>query len=136
MKAGLPADVIRAVTEELTRELNALQARRAMIEEWKREGEQQSQRVQRLVELADVARERLPEMSLVEKKRVVDLLGVRVQILDAGSRTTPVRVKIEGQFFDLAALLKNVSLNGEASSTCMEPQGIVEDAFTRRRGVM
>jgi hypothetical protein len=69
--------------------------------------EQQSQRVQRLVELADVACERLP-----------------------------VRVKIEGQFFDLAALLKNLSLNGEASSTCMEPQGIVEDAFTRRRGVM
>jgi len=45
-------------------------------------------------------------------------------------------VKIEDRFFDLAALLKNVSLNGEASSTCMEPQGIVEDAFTRRRGVM
>jgi hypothetical protein len=103
---------------------------------WKREGEQQSQRVQRLVELADVARERLPEMSLVERKRVLDLLGVRVQILDAGSRTTPVRLKIEGHFFDLAALLKNVSLKGEASSTCMEPQGIVEDAFTRRRGVM
>jgi len=56
--------------------------------------------------MADVARDRLPEMSLVEKKRVLDLLGVRVQILDAGSRTTPVRVKIEDQFFDLAALLK------------------------------
>jgi len=86
--------------------------------------------------MADVARDGLPEMSLVEKKRVLDLLGVRVQILDAGPRTTPVRVKVEGQFFDLAALLKDVSLNGEASSTCMEPQGIVEDAFTRRRGVM
>lgn len=107
-----------------------------MVEEWKREGEQQSQRVQRLVELADVASERLPEMSLVEKKRVLDLLGVRVQIVDAGSRTMPVRLSIEGQFFDLAALLDKVSLNGEASSTCMEPQGIVEDAFTRRRGVM
>jgi len=107
-----------------------------MVEEWKREGEQQSQRVQGLVELAQVARERLPHMSLVEKKRVLDLLGVRVLIVDAGSRTAPVRVKIEGQFFDLAALLENVSLNGEASSTCMEPQGIVEDAFTRRRGVM
>jgi DNA invertase Pin-like site-specific DNA recombinase len=136
VKAGLPADVIRAVTEELTRELNALQARRAMIEGWKREGEQQSQRVQRLVELADVARERLPEMPLVEKKRVLDLLGVRVQILDAASRTTPVRLKIEGQFFDLAALLEKVSLNGDAFPTCMEPQGIVENAITRRRGVM
>jgi hypothetical protein len=74
-------------------------------------------------------------MFLVEKKRVLDLLGVRVQILDAGSRTAPVRVKIEGRFFDLASL-ENVSLKGDASSTCMEPQGIVEDAVTRRRGVM
>ena len=70
------------------------------------------------------------------EKRVLDLLGVRVQILDAGSRTAPVRVKIEGRFFDLASLLENVSLKGDASSTCMEPQGIVEDAVTRRRGVM
>jgi hypothetical protein len=75
-------------------------------------------------------------MSLVEKKSVLDLLGVRVQILDAGSRTTPVRLKIEGQFFDLAALLEKVSLNGDAFPTCMEPQGIVENAITRRRGVM
>jgi hypothetical protein len=74
-------------------------------------------------------------MFLVEKKRVLDLLGVRVQILDAGSRTAPVRVKIEGRFFDLASLLENVSLKGDASSTCMEPQGIVEDAVTRRRGL-
>jgi hypothetical protein len=67
VKAGYPAEVIRAGTEELTRELHALRARREMVEEWKREGEQQSQRVQRLVELADVARDRLPEMSLSEK---------------------------------------------------------------------
>jgi hypothetical protein len=75
-------------------------------------------------------------MSLVEKKRVLDLVGVRVLIVDAGSPTAPVRVKIEGQFFDLAALLENVSLNGDAFPTCMEPQGKVENAITRRRGVM
>ena len=74
-KAGLRADVIRAATEQLTDELDALRARRAMVDEWRKEGAAvQSQRVQRLVELAQVAREHLPRMSLDEKKRVLDLL--------------------------------------------------------------
>jgi hypothetical protein len=38
--------------------------------------------------------------------------------------------------FDLAALLENVSAKGDASSTCMEPQGIVEDASPDAGGVM
>ena len=92
----------------------------AMVEEWRAEGEVQSRRIERLVELAQVACERLPHMSLIEKKRVLDLLDVRVQVLDAGSRTTRASVRTEGVFFDLASIFG--PRNGDAPPTCMEPQ--------------
>ena len=136
MKAGLPANVIRAATDELTCEL----MRCVLDAQWSRTGRERGSSSLSVCNALSNLRTSLVSAYLKcpssREKRVLDLLGVRVQILDAGSRTAPVRVKIEGRFFDLASLLENVSLKGDASSTCMEPQGIVEDAVTRRRGVM
>jgi hypothetical protein len=116
-KAGLSAEVIRATTEQLTQELDALSARRAMVDEWRREGEVQTQRIERLVELVQVAKKRLPRMSLDEKKRVLDLLDVRVTILDAGARSQSVKLKIEGVFLDFASAFG--STNGDAPPTVL-----------------
>jgi hypothetical protein len=62
----------------------------------------QSERITRLVELAQTAKKRLPRMSIDEKRRVLDLLDVRVTILDSGFRSQSIKLKIEGVFLDLA----------------------------------
>jgi hypothetical protein len=116
-KAGLPAEVIRAATEQLNAELDALRARRAMVEEWRREGQAQSERITRLVELAQTAKKRLPRMTLDERRRVLDLLDVRVTIIDAGSRSQGLKVKIEGVFLDLAQAFD--PRNGDAPLTVL-----------------
>jgi hypothetical protein len=58
-----------------------------------------------------------------------------MMILQAGSRSKGVRIKVEGVFLDLASASILDPRNGDAPPTCMEPQGIVEDAITRRRGL-
>ncbi len=88
-----------------------------MVEEWRREGQAQSERITRLVELAQTAKKRLPRMTLDERRRVLDLLDVRVTIIDAGSRSQGVKLKIVGVFLDLAQAFD--PRNGDAPLTVL-----------------
>lgn len=99
-KAGLePQDIGEAVAE-LTGERDALRRHLAMIASWQVESARESERMRRLVALADQAHQRLPQMTPEEQKEVLDLLDVRVTILEHGTRTTPARVRIEGVVYD------------------------------------
>lgn len=62
--------------------------------------------MQRLWELAEHAHKRLPNMTLEEQKQVLDLLDVRVTILEHATKTgghrvaKPARIRIEGLVHD------------------------------------
>lgn len=110
MKAGLPAEVIRDATSELTQQLEALQKRRAMIEAWKADSEQQSRRMRKLWELAERAHSRLTDATCIVQKEVLDLLDVRVSILDEHKDSRTRRIKIEGIVANLDRIVENVTL--------------------------
>jgi site-specific DNA recombinase len=99
-KAGLEPQEIEEAVAELTRERDALRRHLAMIETWQQESARESERMRNLWSLADEASRRLPEMSLEEQKEVLDLLDVRVTIIEHATRTTPTRMRIEGIVYD------------------------------------
>jgi DNA invertase Pin-like site-specific DNA recombinase len=102
VKAGLPASVIQDVTAQLTSELDALRRHRGMLDSWREESARESQRMRRLWELADGAHKRLPLMRDEEQKEMLDLLDVRVTVLEHETKETPARVRIEGVVGTLA----------------------------------
>jgi hypothetical protein len=71
-----------------------------MIETWQADSARESERMRRLWALADEANRRLPEMTPEEQKEVLDLLDVRVTVIEHATRTTPTRVRIEGIVYD------------------------------------
>lgn len=110
MKAGLPAGVIRDATSELTQQFEALQKRRAMIEAWKEDSEQQSRRMRKLWELAERAHSRLMDATCIVQKEVLDLLDVRVSILDEHKDSRTRKIRIEGIVANLDRIVDNVTL--------------------------
>jgi site-specific DNA recombinase len=96
VKAGLPANVIQSVTTQLANELDALRRHRKMLESWREESARESQRMRHLWELAEGAHERLPNMTPQEQKEMLDLLDVRVTVLEHATKETPARVRVEG----------------------------------------
>jgi site-specific DNA recombinase len=105
-KAGLaPADIEAAVID-LTRERDALKRHLAMIESWRADSQKASQRMRRLWELAEAAHRRLPSMTPEEQKQVLELLDVRVTVLEHAKKSSggrvlaPARIRIEGLVSD------------------------------------
>lgn len=96
VKAGLPASVIQSVTAQLTNELDALRRHRAMLDSWREESARESQRMRYLWELAEGAHKRLPHMTKEEQKEMLDLLDVRVTVLEHATKDAPARVRVEG----------------------------------------
>jgi DNA invertase Pin-like site-specific DNA recombinase len=105
-KAGLSAEDIDGAVRKLTEERDVLKRHAAMVESWRVESSRQSDRMRRLWELAEKAHARLPNMSAEEQKQVLDLLDVRVTILEHQKRTpghrvlAPAKVRIEGLVTD------------------------------------
>jgi DNA invertase Pin-like site-specific DNA recombinase len=99
-KAGLEPSEIASAVSDLTEERDALRRHLAMIESWRKESERESERMRRLWELAEQAHRRLPNMTPEEQKEVLDLLDVRVTILESATHTTPAKVRIEGIVYD------------------------------------
>jgi len=80
MKAGLDAATMKAATGELDAEIGALAAHRDRLVAWRERTEADTDRAQRLHQLAAGARERLATMAPVERRQVLDLLDVRVTV--------------------------------------------------------
>ena len=105
-KAGLASSDIEAAVAELTREREALRRHLELIESWRAESAKESTRMRRLWELAERAHDRMPNMSPEDQKRVLELLDVRVTILEHAKKTAggrvvePARIKIEGLVHD------------------------------------
>ncbi|MEN3342284.1 MAG: hypothetical protein V7644_1688, partial [Actinomycetota bacterium] len=99
-KAGLEPKEIGEAVADLTGERDALRRHLAMVETWQVESARESERMRALWALAEHAHKRLPQMSPEEQKEVLDLLDLRVTILDHATRTTPARVRIEGVVYD------------------------------------
>ena len=95
-KAGLdPADIEQAVAD-LTREREALRRHLLMLDTWRDESALESQRMRRLWDLAEGAHKRLPQMTHEEQKQMLDLLDVRVTVLEHATKDAPTKVRIEG----------------------------------------
>jgi chromosome segregation ATPase len=101
-KAGLASADIEAAVKDLTGERESLRRHLAMIEAWRADSAQASKRMRRLWELAEQAHKRLPTMSPEEQKQVLNLLDVRVTVLEHARKSTggrvlePARIRIEG----------------------------------------
>jgi DNA invertase Pin-like site-specific DNA recombinase len=101
-KAGLEPKDIEDAAKPLTGERDALKRHLAMIEAWRADSAQASQRMRRLWELAEEAHKRLPMMTPEEQKQVLELLDVRVTVLEharkspGGRVLEPARIRIEG----------------------------------------
>ena len=65
-------------------------------------------RMASLAKLAEVAHKRLDTMSPVERRAVMDLLDVRVTVLDSGGRRGTPQIRIEGQIPEMLSLDGNL----------------------------
>ncbi|XVQ87264.1 hypothetical protein ACQP2K_07555 [Microbispora siamensis] len=74
-KAGLPAEAVKAATDRITAELDELRSRKAEIEASRIEPE-------RISELVARARQRLVRLPAHRRSEVLDLLDVRVAVVD------------------------------------------------------
>jgi site-specific DNA recombinase len=105
-KEGLESDEIEAAVKDLTMERDSLRQHLAMIESWQADSERESERMRRLWALAERAHQRLPKMTPKEQKIVLDLLDVRVTIVEhvkksrGGRILAPAKVRIEGVVYE------------------------------------
>lgn len=81
LRAGVDAKAVKAATEELTIDLEALGSHRDSLNSWREANTVESERMRSLWELADVAHYRLGSMSPSEMKDVLKLLDVKVTVL-------------------------------------------------------
>jgi len=101
-KAGLAPRDIEAAVADLAGEREALEQRLLMIESWRDDSAKASKRMRNLWKLAEEAHKRLPQMTPQEQKQVIDLLDLKVTVIEhakksAGGRVlAPAKVKIEG----------------------------------------
>jgi len=101
LRAGLSNEMIRRAVAQLESELDALNRHRAELDAWADQNAAQSERTANLARLAEIAHKRLDTMSDVERRAVLDLLDVRVTVLDAGDRRRSPQIRIEGHVPEL-----------------------------------
>ena len=94
LTAGVPAGVIAAAVEEIDGQLAALTVRQRAVEAWRADTEARESHADALVRLAAQAADRLPGMDLERQREVLQLLGVRVTLLDATARPA---LRIDGE---------------------------------------
>ena len=117
LRAGLSQETIRRAVTQLEQELDALRRHRAQLQAWADRGAADSERMASLAKLAEVAHKRLDNMSSVERRAVLDLLDVKVSVLDAGDRKRSPQIRIEGQVPEKLALDGNLVDAGPRRST-------------------
>ncbi|MGH8874076.1 MAG: recombinase family protein, partial [Acidimicrobiia bacterium] len=108
LKQGLSQETIRRAVTQLESELDALRRHRAQLETWTEQNAAQSERMASLAKLAEVAHKRLDTMSPVERRAVLDLLDVRVTVLESGGRRRSPQIRIEGQIPEMLSLDGNL----------------------------
>ena len=80
LKAGLEPEDIQTAQAEMNSELAQLRAHLARLTAWQRQSHTDSERVSELMRLANSAGERLGVMAPVERRQVLDLLSLRVNV--------------------------------------------------------
>jgi len=102
LKAGLDADTMRAVTDQLQEELAQARHHLQLVATMRADTDARSTRLQQVQQVALVAQERLQDANLATQLRVLALLDVRVTVVShgrPGSRSGPggpVQLRIEG----------------------------------------
>ena len=109
LRAGLSEETIRRAVTQLEHELTALRRHRDQLQAWSDRNEAESERMAGLAKLAEVAHRRLDDMHPAERRAVLDLLDVKVAVLDAGDRRSPPHIRIEGQVPESLTLDGNLS---------------------------
>lgn len=94
IRQGLDSDLVRAVVEGIERDLARLVADRDRVQAIRADEQAAESRAVAIARLAERAQQRLPGMGLEEQQEVLNLLGVRVTVLD---QTTMPAVRIEGE---------------------------------------
>ena len=79
LKAGVDGRSVKAATANLEADLRGLESHRATLQVWEDQAVDESNRMQRLWELADAAHTRLHDMTPQEQRRVLELLAVQVR---------------------------------------------------------
>jgi DNA invertase Pin-like site-specific DNA recombinase len=115
LKQGFSQDMIRRAVTQLESELNALRRHRTQLAAWTEQNAAQSERMASLAKLAEGAHKRLDTMSPVERRAVLDLLDVRVDVLDSGGRRRAPKIRIEGQ------IPEELSLDGDLIDAAPRP---------------
>jgi len=87
---GFPADIIAAKRRQLTEQRDELESERRRLQAEQIEGTITPETEAMLHELAEVVRESVPCMTFAEKRRLLEILRVRVDVLEPG------RVRISG----------------------------------------
>lgn len=96
LKAGLSDAVLEQTLAGLKADLAAAEAHVATVASWKAQTDAQADRVAKVTALAQVARERLQDADPALQAQVLNLLGVRVQVLDQDADGRPLRVDVRG----------------------------------------
>ena len=112
LRAGLSEETIQRAVAQLEDELAALRRHREQLRAWIDRNKTESERMAGLARLAEVAHLRLDTMAPSERRAVLDLLDVKVSVLDTGDRRNPPRIRIEGQIperLDLDGNLNNAA---------------------------
>lgn len=101
IRAGTDPAVVAAAMEQLNGDLAALSKRRDSIARYLADSEQVHQQMTSLDSLAARAAGRLRSMSPDEQREVLDLLGVRVEVLD---NTKAPAIRITGTVADIGSV--------------------------------
>ncbi|MFG1945592.1 recombinase family protein [Nonomuraea sp. NPDC048826] len=93
LRQRVPAEVVKAAADRIREEMAELRGRRAELVARVQDANGESERMRALIELSERAAERLAGMTPEEQAEVVELLDVRVTVLD---NTRTPRLRIEG----------------------------------------
>jgi site-specific DNA recombinase len=81
LKAGLDPELLKSAIGEIDGELSTLRRRATQLRAWRNDNAGTTKRLQRLIELSEQAHLRLADLSPEEKRIILDVLEVRVQVL-------------------------------------------------------
>jgi hypothetical protein len=96
VRAGVDAEAVKGAVAELQSELEAARRHRDQLAALERARADHGERVDSLDEFAEAARDRLAAMEDEDRKTLLGLLDVRVQITRQGTRADPGEVRVEG----------------------------------------
>ena len=119
LRLGVDATAVREATREMQREIEALDKHRATVAGWHRQTALEATRIEQLRRLAEEASERLRGMSHEERAAVYALLDLRVSVIQHSTRTSPMKLLVEGHVdarLDLAGTAPATSLSLRVSA--------------------